>query len=234
MVNRLTNQLIAVKLNGISILMIDLLPQCLELSSCKVIIQRIIFHLCLVTIGKHILENTVIINGLNQGMNTFCHWLDFFRQRSNSSHLHIGTILVCNLTLHIHITIADQIELNGICCVFVNKRRCSIHLNIFTIKVFTACRSRSIIEDCFNITLEIGNKAFIAFTGNNRQHIDVMNTVTAAFCIHTVTMLVYTKTQTTTNFLTLRCLAVRMFQRTNLENIRVIPTFTQCGVPHFS
>ena len=57
-----------------------------------------------------------------------------------------------------------------------------------------------------------------------------MNTVTAAFCIHTVTMLVYTKTQTTTNFLTLRCLAVRMFQRTNLENIRVIPTFTQCGV----
>ena len=163
-------------------------------------------------------------------MDTFCHWLDFFRQRSNGSHLHIGTIFVCNLTLHINITVTNKIELNSICCVFIYKCRCSIHLDIFSVEIFTACCGRSVIKDCLNITLKIGNKSLVAFACNNRQHIDIVDTVTTAFGIHAITMLVYTKTQTTTNFLTLCCLAVRMFQRANLENIRIIPAFTQCGV----
>ena len=54
-----------------------------------------------------------------------------------------------------------------------------------------------------------------------------MNTIAAAFHIHTITKLVYTQAQATTNFLSLGSLAVRMLQCANLEYIRVIPTFTQ-------
>ena len=163
-------------------------------------------------------------------MNTICHWLDFFRQRNNGSHLYISAVFICNLALHINIAITDQIEFNRICCGFVDKSRCFVHLNIFAGKVFAGSCGRSVIKNRFNIALKISDKTFIAFACDNRQYIDIVNTVSAAFHIHTIAVLIYAKSQTTPNFLAFCCLTVRMLQRTNLKNIRIIPTFTKCRV----
>ena len=57
-----------------------------------------------------------------------------------------------------------------------------------------------------------------------------MNAVAAALHIHTVAVLIDAKAQTTTDFLPLRRVAVRVLQSADLEHIRVIPSFTQCGV----
>src|SRR5699024_5137012 len=135
-----------------------------------------------------------------------------------------------NLPLHIDIAIADKIEFNGIGSIAVNKSRCSIHFDVFALEVFAGGNRRSFIQNSLNIALKISHEALIAFAGNHCKHIDVMNTVTAAFCIHSGTMLVYTEAQTTTHFLAFRCLTVRMLQRTNLKYIWVIPPFSQSRV----
>ena len=57
-----------------------------------------------------------------------------------------------------------------------------------------------------------------------------MNAVAAALHIHPVAVLIDAKAQTTTDFLPLRRVAVRVLQSADLEHIRVIPAFTQCGV----
>ena len=57
-----------------------------------------------------------------------------------------------------------------------------------------------------------------------------MNAVAAVLHIHTVAVLIDAKAQTTPDFLPLRRVAVGVLQSTDLEHIRVIPSFTQCGV----
>ena len=57
-----------------------------------------------------------------------------------------------------------------------------------------------------------------------------MNAVAAALRIHTVAVLIDTKTQATTDFLPLRRVAVGVLQGADLEHIRVVPALTQCGV----
>ena len=57
-----------------------------------------------------------------------------------------------------------------------------------------------------------------------------MHTVPAALHIHTVAVLVDAKAQTTTNFLPLCGIAVRMLQSADLEHIRVVPALAQSRV----
>ena len=78
-------------------------------------------------------------------MNTVCHRLQFFRQFGNCSALYFLTVFVRNLTLHINIAVLNQIELNRIGCVVVNKRRYIVNLDILALKVFTCGNGRSVI-----------------------------------------------------------------------------------------
>ena len=57
-----------------------------------------------------------------------------------------------------------------------------------------------------------------------------MHRVATGFSVHSVTRLVHAQTQTTANFLPLCSSAVRMSQGADLENVGVVPAFTQGGV----
>ena len=78
--------------------------------------------------------------------------------------------------------------------------------------------------------MQISDKALVAFACDNGQLVNSVNHFTEHFHIHSVTGLVYAETETTTDLLTLLRGAIAVFERTNLEHIRVIPTFTQSGV----
>ena len=77
----LGNQLVAVKVYLISVLVIDLFPQRLEFFLIKVIIQRIVFHFRFASVDEHILQYAVVIDRLYQLMNTICHRLQIQRKR---------------------------------------------------------------------------------------------------------------------------------------------------------
>ena len=133
--------------------MINFMPQCLEFFLIEIVIQRIVLHLGFMTIREHILQNTVIINCLNQRMNTFCHWLQVIRQIRKSVHCNVRTVFVCNLAISVHITVLNQIEFNIVCFAVINQSRNTGNFNILAFKVFIGCNGGSIIKDSFNIGL---------------------------------------------------------------------------------
>ena len=73
-------------------------------------------------------------------------------------------------------------------------------------------------------------KSCIALAGNNGQDVDILHLISQHFRIHAVPILVHAQTQSTAYFLPLLRGAVAVLQGADLEHIRVIPTFPQCGV----
>ena len=78
----LADQLLTVKLHRISILVVDVTPECLELLLVEVVIQGIFLHLGLMAIPDHIVQSMLIEDALNEGMNTICDFLAALRYRS--------------------------------------------------------------------------------------------------------------------------------------------------------
>ena len=77
--NGVADQLGAVKINGVGVLVVDLTPQRLKLSLGEVFVKRVILNLGFVTVGEHILEDTIIIDRLNERVDTVCHRFEFLR-----------------------------------------------------------------------------------------------------------------------------------------------------------
>ena len=166
-------------------------------------------------------------------MDAVCHRPQFLRQLRNGSVLNILTVLVRHLALHIHIAVLNEVELNGIGFLIVDKRRYIVHLDIFALEVFACSNRGSVIKHGLNIRLQVCYEGFVAFAGNYCQRVDLVNAVAAALHIHTVAVLIDAKAQTTTDFLPLRRVAVGVLQSTDLKHIRVIPSFTQCRVGEY-
>ena len=225
--NGLANQLGAVELHRVGILVVNFTPQSLKLFLGKILIQRIFLHLRFMTIGEHILKDAVIINRLNKCMNPFGHRFQLIGQLRDLIHCDISAILVRDPALHIHIAVLNQIELDSIGLLTVNQGRHVVYLNILALEVLTRSNRGSVIKHRFNIRLQVRNEGLVALAGNNRQGVDFMHAVTAALHIHTVAVLVDTKAQATTDFLPLCGIAVRMLQSADLEHIRVVPALAQ-------
>ena len=158
-------------------------------------------------------------------MDTFCHRRQIFRQRRGCSQLDICPVLICHLALHVHIAVADEVELNSIGHILINLSGHAVDLDILALKVLAGRSGGTVVQFLLDIALQICHKVLVAFTGNDRKQVDIMHTVATALHIHTIAVLVYAQTQTTAHFLALGGLAVRMFQRANLEYVRVIPAF---------
>ena len=90
--------------------------------------------------------------------------------------------------------------------------------------------TRSVSNSLSNFSLQSLCKLIIALTCNYSKHINIMNICTKRILIHTITIFIYAKTHTTTNFLTLTNFAAALLQSTNLEYIWIIPTFSKCRV----
>ena len=160
-------------------------------------------------------------------MNPFGHRFQLIGQFRDLIHCDISAILVRDPALHIHIAVLNQIELDSISLFTVNQGRHVVYLDILALEVLTRSNRGSVIKHRFNIRLQVCNEGLVALAGNNGQGVDFMHTVPAALHIHTVAVLIDAKTQTATDFLPLCGIAVRMFQGTDLEHIRVIPALTQ-------
>ena len=77
--NGVADQLGAVKIDGVGVLVVDLTPQRLKLFLGKVLVKRVILNLGFVTVGEHILENAIVIDRLNEHMDAVCHRFEFLR-----------------------------------------------------------------------------------------------------------------------------------------------------------
>ena len=72
--NRLLNQLLRLKADGIGILVVDISPQGLELFFVEIVIQRVLLDLRFMAIGDHIVEDLVVKYRLHQLVDPLPHF----------------------------------------------------------------------------------------------------------------------------------------------------------------
>ena len=155
------NQLITVEFYGISIFVIDIIPERLKFLLVEVVIQCILLNLCLMAIGDHIIENVLIKDALNECMYAISDFLTAFRDWCKSIVCEVCAILVGYMIL-IDVIVFDQITIN-VAALFIRYRNiAAADIERFTDEVFCSCLRRTIVEIFTDSFLKICNKVFIA------------------------------------------------------------------------
>ena len=139
----------------------------------------------------------------------------------------IFIILICKNALLVYIAVNNKFKMDLTSCVIINDL--FIVLVVFDNLAYEQFHSNLFRSVCYgfcNFTLRTFGKTVIAFTDNNSQNIYVMYIVSKYICIHTFSILLYTKTETASYLLTLPYIAAALFQCTNLKYIWINPSFT--------
>ena len=191
--------------------MVDTLPQLLKFLLRKIIVERIRRCLWLATIANHIIKGLTIEDRLNTFINSICQWFQFIRKLFQIIILQVLTECICNLTTFRNITVHTQLEYNFLCVFFGNSILLPfIEKENLTNKEINISLGRTIVEICLDVLLQICHKRSISFRGYNGQFVHTMNFIWQYFRIHADTILVNTKSQTTTNFLSLLTYTIRL------------------------
>ena len=229
----LINQHIAVNLNGISALTVDALPQLLKFLLFKILIVELVFNGCLITVSNHILKRIFIIQALNQHMYSRLNILKLILHRLQSTVGGILLIFFGDSVIIVKIIMSIKIFHYLTCLLAFNFISFIANLYYSAEEVLYRYLFRTFIQSFFDFILQAVDKIGIAFTGNNRQFIDHMHISSANAFIHALTLLIDADTHATADFLSLVNIAVGLLQGTDLENIGVIPAFTQRGVREY-
>ena len=182
------------------------------------------FHIIFSCIFR--LHRMTIINrvkNLNNGIRKICQIIVYLK----FSICPVYIILFCRSSFFINITISDQLKQNRTCRCGINNLFIAVIIFYhFTNKKFIGNSSWSVSNSLRNFTLKPFCKTIITFTGNNSQHINIMDIISKHIGIHTFSILVNAKSKTTPNFLTLSNFTAALLQSTNLKYIWIVPTFT--------
>ena len=163
-------------------------------------------------------------------MNTFFNRLQHFRNRSKGVVLDIIPIILRHAIFLIHIIVANEVLINCTRLPIIHLNRLTVDLNGFPGEILNRCLGGTIIQDILNLLLEVRNKRCVALAGDDGEDIDLMDFIAQCFRVHTIACLIDAQAQAAANLLPLLCGAVTVLQSTNLEHIRVVPTFPQSGV----
>ena len=92
--------------------MIDGSPKLLEFRSVESFVEGILRWLCLIGVGKHLLENTVIKDSLHQLVHTFFQWFETVGQRNQCTSSNIIPIFLSYKIIRINVVVLQQILVN--------------------------------------------------------------------------------------------------------------------------
>lgn len=91
-------------------------------------------------------------------------------------------------------------------------------------------RAGTVRHSLGQLRLQTFGKALVAFAGDDRQHIDVVDIFTQCIGVHALAVLIDTEAKAPADFLALADLAAASLQGADLEYIWVIPAFSEGGV----
>lgn len=142
-------------------------------------------------------------------------------------------ILIGELTT-LDIAVGDHILVDSLRKIVINDL--SVALIIADLSALEQIGGNSFwsVCNCFcNLALQAFCNAVIAFTCYNSQHVNVMNFIAKNARVHSVAVLIDTETQTSADFLALANFTCGLFQGTNLEYVRIVPTLTKSRVREY-
>ena len=151
-----------------------------------------------------------------------------FRQRSQPVVFQVCPVAFCNAVVVINIIVLNEIAVDVPGLLHIKHMRFLSDHNGLACKIFHRCFCGPFIQGLFDAGLQIGDKIFIAFAGDNRQHVDGVDGIGALFHVHPFSSLVYTQAQAAAHFLAFLCGAcAAVLQCADLKNIGVVPAFPQ-------
>ena len=176
------------------------------------------------------LHGAAIIDGIKNIDHRITAIVNFLRNL-NRTVCFVSIIFISQYALLVDIAVDNQIKINRL-------RRIAVH-NLFvasgihndlTLEQISSNRHRTSGNCIGKLSLQALCEAVIAFTGDNGQNIDGLHIVSKHVGVHAFAVLIDTQAQTATDLLPLANLAAALFQCANLEHVRVVPAFAQCGV----
>ena len=96
-----------------------------------------------------------------------------------------------------------------------------------SVEVLDVGNLRTVVEIFRNILLQVVYEISITFRGNHGKAVDLLHLSLQGVGILAHSLVVNAESQTSSHFLTLLRDAVSLSQRTDLEDVRIIPTFPQ-------
>ena len=163
------------------------------------------------------------MNLLTDGSQFLTHWCKVACAQ-------VFMITLLYIALVVHIVILKQIVDNGRCLHYRDFMYFFTNLELSAFKVCHGCQRRTLTQGFTGLFLECINEGTVTLVGYNSQRIDVVYSFAQAFRIHANALLVNADTQSTAYLLAFCCRAAGMAQRTYLEHIGVVPSFTQSRV----
>jgi len=216
--------------NRISIFVVDLVPQGLELFLVEVFIEPVVLNIGLIPVLEHLADGILgclIVQGADQHLNTFSHRREFPGHGGKRIVSQIGFVLFGNLILVVNIVVFPQIAPNGSCLLFGDCMLFTITQNKHSRKVCNIGFCRTIPQYLLGLTLQGIDKTAVTLIGNDRQSVQIVYVLAQGFKVHSNAVPVHTQTQSSAYLLTLGHGGIGVTQRADLENIRVVPTFPQ-------
>ena len=224
--NGLSYKFITVKVNNINGLGIDTIPKCLELRHCQFILLNL--ELNIVAAGIFRLHCLTVIDGINDaknGLGRTCHFINEFY----FTVCLVFIILVGKRTLLVNVTFHTETKPNFSCDILSDNIGVALCIcDGLAHKQFRCNCFRATCNCICQFRLQALCKTVITFACNNGKYINIVNIIAQNIDIHSLPILINTETQPTTNFLSLANITTALLQGTNLEHIRIVPTFTKC------
>ena len=216
-------------MNRIDVFVVDFIPQGLELLLRKVLVELVDCVSGSITIFDHGLKRDALIEDrLDEGMDAVLLAGEFLAHRHQFTGGKVVLIVSSNLSFVVSVFIHLEIAHNRLSIGLGDGILRTIDRNDLAGEVFDRHLGRTVAESLLGLFLEVINEGLVALVGNDRQFIDVLDHLLAElFQIHPVAVLVHADTKATADFLTFRDSRCSMAQRTDLENVRVVPALTE-------
>ena len=221
------HKLIRIKVHHIYGFWADALPKRFELRHGELVGINLQLHI-LVT-GVLRLHGAAVIDGIKNIDHRIAAVRHFLRNL-NRAVCFVGIIFVSQYTA-LDISVGDQFLEDCL-------RRITVHdllvasgiHNDLALEEVGSNRHRASCNRIGKLSLQALCKAVIALTGDDGQNIDGLHIISEHVGIHALAVLIDAQAQTATDLLPLANLAAALFQCANLEHIRVVPAFAQCGM----
>ena len=214
-------------MDRIDILVVDFIPEGLEFLLVEVVVELVLEGSGFIGILYHVLQlDGFIEERADEFMHFVCDGSNAREKRHELAGVTVFLVLLGNLQIVVHVSIAHQVAGNHHSILLVDCVRLAILLNHLASEVFDRCLARALSESLTGLVLEAFYTVGIGLVGDNSKSVDFLYRLLAQlFHIHAIAILVYTDTQATTDLLTLSDCRRGMTQRTDLEDIWIIPPF---------
>ena len=225
--DRLFNEFVAVERNGISVLVIDIIPERLKFFSRKIFVEFVFGDLRLVGGHNDLRKHLFVEYALHKFVYPLRHRRDLLRKLRKSARFLRGAVSIGHVAVVVDISVETEIPLDDRRFLLANFMQRTADFDRFARKILLCRLGRPVVKRIFYFLLQASDKRLVTVARNHGQNIDIVYLYAGYTPVDAVAVAVDTEAHTPPHFLPLVDLAVALFKGAYLKYVRVVPPFAQ-------